>query len=253
MDARASTTTVLVEKYRRAAGDTAVDPKGDYYNGLRIYALGGLHAYAVGRLRETVARDASVLDVAAGSGALSMRLADLGYRVTATDIVAEGFQPDVPFVAADFNADFSQRFHTRFDAVVALEVIEHLENPRHFLRQCFGLLRPGGVLLLSTPNLDNPVSKLYFVRHGTFQWFGPDDYQDAGHIMPIPAWVIQQSAAEAGFACAWEDSYGEPFRELRELPGRWKQRAVARLLAVLNQRPARLRGEIYLTLLRRPD
>ncbi len=43
---------------------------------------------------------------------------------------------------------------TPFDAVVSFETIEHLEYPEVFLRDVFGLLGPGGILLCSTPNAD---------------------------------------------------------------------------------------------------
>src|SRR5690606_24625687 len=39
-----------------------------------------------------------------------------------------------------------------FDVILAGELIEHLETPYEFLRDCLALLRPGGKLVLSTPN-----------------------------------------------------------------------------------------------------
>ncbi len=44
----------------------------------------------------------------------------------------------------------------RFDAIVAGEVLEHLENPYRFVRDCREVLRPGGCLVLSTPNPLHP-------------------------------------------------------------------------------------------------
>lgn len=39
-----------------------------------------------------------------------------------------------------------------FDAVVSFQVIEHLQSPRGFVTECARVLRPGGLLILSTPN-----------------------------------------------------------------------------------------------------
>ena len=48
-----------------------------------------------------------------------------------------------------------------FDAIISLQVIEHLHTPQEFIAQCVRLLRPGGVLMLSTPN------RLTFSPEGT--------------------------------------------------------------------------------------
>jgi len=44
-------------------------------------------------------------------------------------------------------------FKARFDTIIAGELIEHLQNPGKFLEGCRRALRPGGVLVLSTPNI----------------------------------------------------------------------------------------------------
>jgi 2-polyprenyl-3-methyl-5-hydroxy-6-metoxy-1,4-benzoquinol methylase len=44
-----------------------------------------------------------------------------------------------------------------FDAVCAFQVLEHVADPGQFMRQCLQALRPGGLLIVSTPNADAPV------------------------------------------------------------------------------------------------
>ncbi len=51
-----------------------------------------------------------------------------------------------------------------FDAVVALDVIEHVLDPDEFLRRLHGLLRPGGQLLLQTPNVRSLRARLHGPR-----------------------------------------------------------------------------------------
>ena len=68
-----------------------------------------------------------------------------------------------------------------FDALVALEVLEHLPNPRTFLERAAALLRPGGRLLLTTPNryrvfavlkraLGKPHSSTDYPPHHLTRW-----------------------------------------------------------------------------------
>ncbi|CAM5504633.1 SDR family NAD(P)-dependent oxidoreductase [Rhodanobacter lindaniclasticus] len=137
------------------------------YKGLPIYAAPGLHEAAAELLASAAPTNARVLEFGAGSGAMSLRLADLGFRVTASDLFPESFKPtEVPFVAADLNGAFAAQWPQGFDAVMALEIIKHLENPREVLRQIRALLPVGGQLVLSTPNIANPVSQALFLRTG---------------------------------------------------------------------------------------
>ena len=225
------------------------------YRGIPIFAAPGLHEYAAERLAAAVppSPDARVLELGAGGGAMSQRLADLGYDVTASDLFVERFAPRerIAFHPLDLNRAFADDLPERFDAVVALELVEHLENPHHFLRQCFALLRPGGTLVISTPNLANPVSQAMFVRSGVFQWFRDEDYREQGHITPIAPVVLRRCAQEAGFALRGEGSVSNAWRRVRKLRtlGTFM---LAGLLALASGTPRRLRGEIYLAVLQRP-
>lgn len=224
------------------------------YRNIPIFAAPGLHELAAERLARVLpnAPDAEVLELGAGAGALSQRLADAGYRVQASDLFDSNFTPrdTIPFVALDLNRSFSEDLDQhRFDAIVALELIEHLENPHHFFRECRRLLGPDGWLVVSTPNLANPASQAMFVREGTFQWFRDADYDNQGHIMPLAPVVVRRCWTEAGFTCAWEGSVSNPYRRLRGLR-HIGTRALAGVLSLLSGTPRSLRGEIYMAILR---
>jgi len=175
-------------------------------------------------------------------------LAQAGFRVTATDITAECFEPkDIPFVTSDLNGPFAQALGGPFDGVVATELIEHLENPRSFLRQCRVLLRDAGWVLLTTPNLENPVSKALFVRNDHFLWFSDRERRSTGHITPIGRWYLEKAAQDAGFVVERMGSFGCPYAEIGSWP---KMKALAHLLGWVAGTPPELRGEILFVLLR---
>lgn len=239
--------TVLVSQYQNAANL----PVGtNAYKGLRIHALPGLHDF-VGRMAaKFFPQGASILDLAAGSGAMCLRMSDLGFRVTATDYVTENFKlTSVPFVQADLNGNFSALFHEKFQAIIASEIVEHLENPRHFARECFALLQPGGHLLITTPNVESPVSKAMFVRSGLFQWFAEEDYVHEGHITPLSHFQMSKVFAEVNFQFLWKGSFGDGMLAAAGSP---RLRLLAKCLSLLSSQPASLSGEIFVAILKKP-
>ena len=229
--------------------DTSADENS--YKGLRIYARPGLHVFVAELLVSVCSRDSKVLDLAAGSGAFSARCRDLGFQVSAVDAVEGNFKlrDTIPFRVCDLDETFSHLDGAPFDAVVGIEIIEHLENPWHFFRQCFELLHPGGVLIVTTPNTANPVSKAMLCRFGHSQWFSDDDRRAHGHITSLRTWQFKQCASEAGFQLTDLRSFGDPYEGVR---GWWRLWMLARLIDFIKLAPAKLKGEILIGIFAKP-
>jgi 2-polyprenyl-3-methyl-5-hydroxy-6-metoxy-1,4-benzoquinol methylase len=111
------------------------------------------HTHAVvARLLEAETRCRDVLDIPCGEGAFLERLPALRMEGQGADIVNRLTVPGARFVAADMNAPLPFA-DAAFDAVVCIDGIEHLERPFDFVRECRRIIRVGGVLIVSTPNI----------------------------------------------------------------------------------------------------
>src|SRR5689334_3336941 len=96
-------------------------------------AAPGVHEAVVRALAELPR--GRLLDAPAGSGALSATARDLGFTVTACDLVPDRFAvPDLTCDAVDLNGDLPYADHS-FLVVTCVEGIEHIENPFHLLRE----------------------------------------------------------------------------------------------------------------------
>jgi SAM-dependent methyltransferase len=108
----------------------------------------------------------SVLDAPAGTGAMSKILRDLGFEVTALEIDRDLFRVEgVGVVSADMNRGLPFP-DASFDHAVCVDGIEHLENPYFTVREFERVLRPGGRLVFSTPNISAFRSRFRFLMTG---------------------------------------------------------------------------------------
>jgi len=106
-----------------------------------------------------------LLDLGCGTGELARASAAAGMHVTACDISPQmlrlGAELDpagtVEWVQLDSNWRSLPFNPATFDAVVAASVLEYVEQPSAVLGACVNTLRPGGVIIFTTPNLAHPV------------------------------------------------------------------------------------------------
>jgi 2-polyprenyl-6-hydroxyphenyl methylase/3-demethylubiquinone-9 3-methyltransferase len=131
--------------------------------------------------------DLSVLDIGCGGGLVSEPVARLGASVTGIDPAPENIAAAAAHAASqgmaiDYRAcrveDLVVEGRT-FDCVLCLEVVEHVPDVAAFLAECAKLVRPGGLILLSTINRTVKAYALaivgaeYILRWlpvGTHQW-----------------------------------------------------------------------------------
>lgn len=122
------------------------------------------------RHRNGRARGGSLLEVGCGAGILMQLAIARGWTVDAVELSAplaaraQANNPDSRIQVGDI-ADFDANGRT-YDAVIALDVLEHVLSPRDMLEKCFDLLKPGGLILLQTPNAQSLRFRMQGARWG---------------------------------------------------------------------------------------
>ncbi|MGH7282612.1 MAG: class I SAM-dependent methyltransferase [Polyangiaceae bacterium] len=146
-----------------------------------------------------------ILDAGSGSGSW-LRLLLKSFpnitHATSVDIFDAGASKveGVEFFLGDVCRDPLPIADASLDWVFAIEVVEHLANPRAFLKEAARCLRPGASLFLSTPNNDALTSRLSLLFRGYFPAFSDENYRASGHITPVLAVDLRRMANELGFS-----------------------------------------------------
>lgn len=99
----------------------------------------------------------TMIDVGCGGGLVSQPMAKLGAKIIAIDASAENIQ-----TALNYNKNFVEyrcnsveeiaSLGKKFDCVLAIEVLEHVENIEQFIKSCADILSTNGVMIFSTLN-----------------------------------------------------------------------------------------------------
>lgn len=171
-------------------GFTLTSGEGNFYNPAILYlcaqdvpmtdapsamAIPGKHELLLPIITRTVPPTGKtrVLDLGAGQGAMSEKLQQAGYQVSACDLFPEMFRcPGIECRRADLHEPLPYE-DGEFNLVVAVEVVEHLEHHLSLFHEVSRVLKPGGVFLFSTPNIMSLKSRLRFLLSGFYYSHGP--------------------------------------------------------------------------------
>lgn len=179
-----------------AAADADVQDRARQSLGVSADAI---YAAVADALRERQVRGA-IADIGAGEGRFRAAASDLCTSYVAIDVLRHpALPPDVRFVPADLDREPIPLPDASADAAVAIETIEHLENPRAFVRELVRVVRPGGCVAVSTPNQLSLLSLASLMVKGQFAAFQDGSYP--AHRTALLETDLRRIAAE----CQLED------------------------------------------------
>ena len=181
-----------------AAGPPTVEQRALATRGTSAGAIYRLAARAVA---ERHPGGGTLLDVGCGTGALWDVLAGRFDAYLGADVVRhDGLPATADFRRVDPETGRVDLPDGVADVVAAVETIEHVENPRAFARELARLARPGGLVVVTTPNQLSLLSKLGLVLKGQFPAFqeGPGLYP--AHLSALLEVDLVRMARECGLA-----------------------------------------------------
>ncbi|TAK04871.1 class I SAM-dependent methyltransferase [Patescibacteria group bacterium] len=190
----------------------------------------GIRENKVASWMRDVPKAGRVLDIGSGSGALSEMLLSLGFRnLQPCDIHDYRSSPAaqaLPFTQWDANHDRLPFADGSVDGVIALQMLEHVENPWHAVREFARVLKVGGRCVISIPHGFSLPSRLRFLRSGNVIGFNLRN----NHISFQTADVFQKMVGP--YFTLERTDYSNPFirfagRKLRLPPVAWVQRRLS--------------------------
>ena len=191
-------------------------------------------------VQRSVPAGARVLDIAAAQGNFSLALAEAGYNVTWNDLRSDLVDyvklkhqnGQVSYAAG--NA-FELQFAQPFDAVLITEVIEHVAHPDQFLAKVAELVKPGGAIIMTTPNgayLRNTLPRFSDCPDPSVYESGQFKPDADGHIFLLSPDEINRFAKQCGLQIEHCSYFVNPLTNghlktaalLAVLPRSWVQR-----------------------------
>jgi SAM-dependent methyltransferase len=169
-----------------------------------------IYSSVISVVKQRLKSDApNCLDIGAGTGDLLSLLRQIWPKLQARacDYHIERFAlKDVPITQLDLNTHPLPYPDESFDLVTCSEVLEHVENYRAVLREIRRVLKPGGLMVITTPNILNMKSRLRYLVSGFANLFGPlpvknqDRFNTSGHITPIPYFYLAHAMLDCDFS-----------------------------------------------------
>ena len=140
-----------------------------------------------------------LLDVGCSSGAFLRTAAAVGLKVDGVEPSPEAAETARQAGFKVFSGVLEEARYPdgAFDAVTLIELVEHLREPRALLAECRRILRPGGVVMVTTPNAASWTARVLGAHWEVFSLRGM-----GGHVSFFNPDSLGLLAARTGFAVA---------------------------------------------------
>ena len=177
--------------------ERALQSGGESNDAIYRAAAGALERVGAHRPRDASSPRRLLVDVGCGSGNFRRFSAGLADEYVGVDVVRHrSLRPDLRFLQADLGAESIPLPESCAAIVTAIEVIEHLDNPRAFCRELVRILAPGGWLVMTTPNQASALSVLSLAATGRFPAFQEASYPvHRTALLPVD---LERISAECG-------------------------------------------------------
>ena len=161
----------------------------------------------------------ALLDVCCAGGEVCVLLARAGWRVEGLEreplLVESAKQRGISVQCGEFDRDPFPWEPGTFDAVVAGEVIEHVIDTDYLLSEIARVLRPNGVLVITTPNLASFENRIRLLL-GRYPMWMDHRVQGTGHLRYYTPRILRRQLEQHGFRVERHVGNWVPF-----IPQRW--------------------------------
>lgn len=149
-----------------------------------------------------------IVDLGANNGRISSFLAKKVKKVLSVDKCAPQNAGEAQTIALDLDGPFDKQLKKKFDTALALDVIEHLNNPEGTIKKISNILKPNGILYASTANVAYVPIRLSLL-FGMFN-YGRRGILDLTHkrLFTINSFIKLMS--QNGFEIIWVQYFGPP-------------------------------------------
>lgn len=130
-------------------------------------------------VKQKIRTDSRILEVGAGGGDLAKSLLDNNYTnldlLDIDDYLRDDIKNRVKLSLVDVSRDTLPYDDNYFDLILAIAIVEHLENPYHFIREAARVLKPGGQMFMAIPYIFSWRSRLKFLWHGDLMGYSKNN------------------------------------------------------------------------------